>query len=158
MNKVQMERTVQWNIDRDNCIGTKEVELRIFSEEVREFWEATTLVDRVDAYCDAQFVGVGTNFKLGNHDVMDTLITDSLNAMLCFMMLNDFNPTNQEQEDAVFRLLDDCYQEVLLANELKPKEKVNGKIIKGNKWYDPKTNIGFLLDQFFLNKGELSLI
>jgi hypothetical protein len=150
MTVVQHKQTIQWNIDRANTISSLELELKMFHEETREFWEATTLTDRVDAYCDSQFVAVGSDFKIGTNqnETLNTMILDNLNGMLCYMMLNDFKPTDEASETAVFNLLDACYQEVLIANQLKPTERVNGKIIKGDKWYDPKYRIQALVSKF----------
>ena len=63
----QVERTIKWNTDRGNTPDTLNwtLEENMLQEELDEFKEAKTDVDRLDAILDIFFVGIGTLSKMG---------------------------------------------------------------------------------------------
>jgi len=103
----QIERTVQWNIDRGNTPDTLnwELELAMLQEELNELKEAVTTGDTVgifDALMDLKFVLIGSCGKFG------------------------LTPAEQVRG----------FEYVLVANEHKPAVKnAEGKIVKPVDWY-----------------------
>lgn len=64
---LSIESTVEWNQIRGNTPDTFDINLEIamLKEELNEFIEATTDVDRFDALLDLKFVLIGTLSKMG---------------------------------------------------------------------------------------------
>ena len=110
------QRVYEWNRDRQNLEYNAALEHRMLTEELKEYADGVSLIDRVeqvDAICDLIFVALGTLVKMEYQWGFD--VTKAMEA-------------------------------VLDANDDKPKERVNGKIIKGNKWRDPKEKIAELVN------------
>ena len=64
---LSIESTIEWNQTRGNTPDTFDISLEIamLKEELNEFIEATTDVDRFDALLDLKFVLIGTLSKMG---------------------------------------------------------------------------------------------
>ena len=77
----QILRTIQWNTTRGNTPATLDLDLEVnmLKEELQEFIDATTEVDRFDALLDLKFVLLGTLGKMG---LTPDLIIDGYEAVL----------------------------------------------------------------------------
>jgi len=160
MHVKQKERIIKWNKDRDNINLDFDLELKMLSEERREFWLADSLAHKMQEFCDFQFVKVGTDFKIQCH------LHESVNVLLsqdAQMMALDDVQDDYMMYDHLMRLLkyeysdkydldkmiSDCLDIVITANEAKPKKKdSSGKIIKGEKHTDPLKEIEEYLCKF----------
>ena len=164
------ERIIKWNIVRNDLKFDPDLESDMLSEESKEFMEAykkfltesllpafqiKVLVDMIDAYCDYYFVATGTKAKIGmnNHCFKYKEATSLLYLMdnqLGFMynILNDILGNN------TYDILMKSLGYVIEANETKPtKRDEKGKVVKGDKWIDPKDKIEKLLLEKGINNG-----
>ncbi len=55
-----------FNADRNNFKYDKANEIKMYREEVQEFFEAKTIAQRLDALVDCEYVRMGTMLKLAN--------------------------------------------------------------------------------------------
>lgn len=101
-------RVLKWNADRDNLEFNSALEYRMLKEELQEFSDGASALDDVE-------------------------MADAL-ADLTFVVLGSLAKFAHSRNVDGFAIIDT----IIKANESKPKERVNGKIIKGDNWQDPK--------------------
>ena len=160
MHVKQKERIIKWNKDRDNINLDYDLEIKMLTEERREFWLADSLAHKLQEYCDFLFVKVGTEFKL------ECNLFNSINVYLanevCILAINDLiddYPLYHHLSDLinyeykyrldVDKIISDCLNIIIMANEVKPKKKdASGKIIKGENHTDPLKKIEGYLCKF----------
>jgi hypothetical protein len=144
-------RIAKWNYNRNNTHFNKDLELTMLAEEAQEFKDGMTmyfestnelealeaLVEMIDAWADYQFVAQGTFYKyLGSTARFDF---DAIRTQEKYM----FHTLLRLEIDET--LLNEALDYVIIANEAKGTEKVDGKIQKGDTWVDPKFSIQQLL-------------
>lgn len=61
-----------FNQQRNNFEINLENELKMLEEEIKEFYDATTTAERVDAFIDVQYVWEGTLMKLNRNMMVPT--------------------------------------------------------------------------------------
>ena len=108
-------RCKQWNEERDNLDYNPALEARMLDEELKEWKDGVAMLDDIEQLDGIIDLGVVVNGTI---------------TKLCKKLGID-----------PYIAIDI----VLRANEAKPKEKVNGKIVKGDKWVDPKEKLKELL-------------
>ena len=110
-----VEEVQDWNETRDNLRYTSSLEYAMLDEELEEYMEAALIGD-----------------KVGQADALADLLVVATGALykLC------------EGDKYKF---DDVMLAVTAANNLKPEDKVNGKIIKGDKYIAPEPLIESIL-------------
>jgi hypothetical protein len=54
---------LDFNKKRNNFDLVLELEISMLKEEIQEFFDATTLAERIDAYVDTEYVFIGTKMK-----------------------------------------------------------------------------------------------
>ena len=59
-----MKAIYDFNQIRNQFKFSEKLEIEMWEEEKREFYDATTLAERVDAYCDCRYVSIGTSMKM----------------------------------------------------------------------------------------------
>jgi len=64
-DKIVVRRIVNWNFARYEQIMNVALTNELLKEEVREFNEATTPVDTLDALADIVYVAIGAMWKMG---------------------------------------------------------------------------------------------
>ena len=105
-------------------------ELLMIREEIREFWDATTVAERLDAYIDTKYVWLGTQIKASyNTSYIPDELYDGVGRTLRLMedMLID------ELEDDFFKCEQLAEKIVCRVNSHKTNKKdENGKVIKGD--------------------------
>jgi predicted HAD superfamily Cof-like phosphohydrolase len=113
-----IEEVAEWNIVRDNLLYSPSLEYCMLDEELNEYMEAGIAGDEV-AQADA---------------LADILVVAA--GGLTKLCKGDI----------------DKVQDILLivtaANNLKPKDKVNGKIIKGDRYVAPESAIKEILNDY----------
>jgi len=157
-------RILQWNKKRNNLEFNIELESAMLSEEANEFFQADTLVDRLDAYADFVFVGVGSVYKhlatkhkyfVGieqDYDQMN-ILTEWMNTVreqMIELITNEIlmiNPKcTYKDEDIIETILNSSLDIVIDANEKKGTERdSNGKVIKGADYIKPEKTINKML-------------
>ena len=122
----------KFNITRNKLVWSMESELLMLKEEIREFWDAETTAERVDAYIDTQYVWIGTKIKASYNtmvlpDEVLTMVELSLGLMKDYLY--------DELGDKYHQIIASAEKIVCQANELKGKElDVNGKVIKDESY------------------------
>lgn len=101
-------RVAKWNEERDNLTYNSALEYRMLSEELAEYSQGASMLDEIEQI-----------------DAICDLLFVALGTLAKMAHSNGF--------DAY-----EAMEYVLEANEAKPKERVNGKIVKGETWIDPK--------------------
>ena len=154
-------RVRQWNLERNGLHYNALLEKSMLKEEFKEYLEATTLVDRIDAWCDFVFVYLGTVAK---YQYFWSTVTEDTNYTIGYKTYLDrleelesffYSVTNDIVSDlrAEFMcdkeyLFDTCMTFVCDANDKKKADKnSNGKIKKGVDWVDPKEKIRDFLER-----------
>ena len=98
---------------------------RLFDEELKEFLEAETDIEKLDAICDMYYIAIGTTLELGSYGnqfyVIDyykqrTWFNDEL-IMEAFEEVHKSNMSKLENGKAIFR--------------------EDGKILKGKNYFPP---------------------
>lgn len=80
----------QFNKKRNNLELNPKLEIGMLMEEIKEFWDATTVAQRLDALVDTEYVFLGTRIKFSNggtsinRDMRDW-IEDSINLMYIYL-------------------------------------------------------------------------
>ena len=112
-----IEEVAEWNIVRSNLTYSPSLEYSMLDEELNEYMEAGITGDIV-----------------GQADALADILVVAAGALtkLCKGNRNKVN---------------DILLAVTTANNLKPEEKVNGKIIKGDKYIAPEPMIERILDE-----------
>lgn len=137
---------MKWNYLRNNLeLHSSQLESDMFNEEYREwilaikdimdigFPTPELLSELVDAYCDMEFVLLGSKAK-GDFDarkdrILEYVYTTTFDTLTTFRVRSPGVIISKAQEA------------VLQANIAKPLTKTSGKIEKGKDWVDPKIEI-----------------
>lgn len=153
------QRIVDWNHKRNILQFDANLEAQLLNEEVQEFYNAISTLERLHEFCDFLFVAQGTYAKLLTED-MRTLHSMSY-------MMETLDPLNTYIQAAYKQMKTILYDELLAvipsideidrlvaaslacvcdANEAKTAEKnADGKIVKGQNYTPPKEAIRELL-------------
>ncbi len=110
-----VEEVMMWNEDRDNLNYSPSLEYSMLDEELEEYMEAGITDDIV-----------------GQADALIDIIIVATGALYKLL-------------DGNKQKFDDCMLTVTAANNLKPVDKVNGKIVKGDKYIAPEPMIEEIL-------------
>ena len=136
-----------WNKQRNNLECVTSLEEAMLYEELREYFDATELVDKLDAVCDYLFVGVGTTVKgafCGNSFIPQ--FADDLEVIL-----SDFAGRCAGEGmalEAIGPLISDGLSTVIDANAKKLADKLaNGKIAKPEGFVGPEGQLQELIDK-----------
>ncbi|RLA83966.1 MAG: hypothetical protein DRG78_02850 [Epsilonproteobacteria bacterium] len=121
-----LKKVYMFNKARNKFAWDEKLEIKMFQEEIKEFFDAESVAERIDAYVDCEYVIQGTemkaiyndepnpNVKLWNRaeNLMRSIIADELDGL-------SFDIVVERARDIV------C-----ASNELKGKELVEGKVSK----------------------------
>lgn len=136
----------EFNKKRNGFKYDGSLEILMYGEEVREFFDATNLAERFDALVDCQYVRLGTQLKMQrngislwpyNYDVeytMEELIRSELKEQ--FVPFSSFGSTQcSDREDLFSKLLTYSQKIVCKANQIKgSKLDENGKVLKDDAY------------------------
>ena len=117
---------IEFNKKRNEFKYDEQLEIDMWTEEVREFFDATTTAERIDSILDCQYVKIGTMCKLAySGKSMDEL---PYNASVLDLMIN---VCQRELGDNYLRVINKAEEIVCEINALKvSKLDENGKVIK----------------------------
>jgi len=146
---------IQWNIDRNHISFNTDVEMRMLSEELHEYFISINIIDKFDAFLDFQFVAIGTNWKVNNSGIEYPAILDFIDSTGTLLGC-DF----EEQLEQVgfpmnhfFNFINDGLAIVLEYNNKKSAMKdKNGKIVKPVNFVGPEKELEKLFNEY-MNKG-----
>lgn len=138
----------------------------MLSEEASEFFHSKTLVDRLDAYADFVFVGVGTVYKhlasrhkyfIGIQEDFSQVstLTEWMNTVREQMIelisneITTLSPTTIYRDETIIEsILNSTVDIVVDANEKKGFERdENGKVKKGLDYVKPEKTIHNMLKE-----------
>lgn len=158
------QRIVKWNRDRKLIQQGFDpaLELKMLSEEAREFFLAETFEHQLQEYVDFLFVEVGTRAKFFSmkHESASVLAytLPQWDAMEQWIMDTKYEMRDILVSVATVRLynnLDDMIMDslkiVVVANEAKGTKKIDGKVVKNSNHIDPVKKIKEMLDDYKCN-------
>lgn len=147
---------IDWNACRNYLQLDTELEEEMLAEELNEFMVAVSVEDHIDAYLDFLFVFGGTTVKYLSAGVPSEPLNkwwkstrNWAEASIVYMgdMLDEHFQQSGLDERQVQELLVDCMAIVMEANNLKGLDKDNkGKVVKGQEWKDPASQIRELVE------------
>lgn len=127
----------EFNKKRNGLEFKEELEASLLAEEIKEFWDATTTAERLDALVDTEYVWEGTRIKASYNgffiqDYTRSYVDDSISLMHSYL------------QDELGSNFYDCYGNakkiVCNANAIKgSKLDDNGKVKKDDE-YNRKVN------------------
>ena len=145
----QVDKIYKWNFERGNTKFSKDLELKMLTEEFSEYYAADDIVGKLDAIADLLFVYEGTLFKIENNELdFDKDIERYVVYVgqdLFALLLQDFiKEYGFDVEDMRFvkKVILKTLDIVIEANEQKGKEKTkDGKIKKPEGFIKPEERI-----------------
>ena len=118
----------QFNQKRNQLSWVLDTELLMLREEIREFWDAITLAERVDAFIDTRYVWIGTKIK-ASYNTINLPKELHANIEMSLTLMSDY--LMEELGDKYYEIIANAEKIVCQANELKgTKLDDNGKVIK----------------------------
>ena len=163
-------RIIAWNRERNGLKFNIDLESQMLTEEANEFYMAEHLVDKVDAWADFVFVGVGTVAKwlavkvkafedLEDYSQWMETVTDWMDyqrGTMLEMLLEDMAtifPGVRHNTSLFEDILNQALIIVVDANEQKGTEKdENGKVKKPEGFIRPETRLNVLLKKYLGDK------
>ncbi len=134
---------MKFNKERNQLVWNMDNELKMLKEEIKEFWDAETVAQRLDALIDTEFVWIGMQMKASYNTfhIPDELVT-SIRQSLGIM--GDVLAEELGKDMAM------CYHNarkiVCECNAMKGKElDDDGKVIKG-KIRDATKEIALMIE------------
>ena len=150
-----IKHVYDFNQKRNQFEWDQELEKKMYKEECREFFDATTLAERLDAVVDCQYVRLGTELKMAANGIttMPYINRESIMHELIQVELSKkFTPMSVYGENAIQcgtniydKILKKAQKIVCEANELKGLAKSeDGKVLK-DAAYEEKINATVLI-------------
>jgi len=154
----QFYRIFEWNKERNDLKYDKTLESDMFFEEIEEFYAAGSTVDRLDAFLDTLFVGVGSIIKSSrdrtarnfseffeNTTFFDTMVS---------IMFGDLVEKGVSEDD-ILDVIQEGLTEVINANFRKgTKKNAAGKIQKPKDFIGPEKELQRIIDSYVERKKE----
>lgn len=150
-----MIEIIEWNRERNDLAFDPRLEVKMLSEEAREFFTAPNVVERLREYADFMFVWTGTQAKYFARKCVSPLELHSKD----FQELREWAENTKEfMEDVLrgelnyppnfYKILNEALKAVTAANQAKGTEKdAFGKIKKGPNYISPTETIQKLLEE-----------
>jgi len=149
-------KTVKWNQKRNGLHWDTTLERKMLQEEFVEFVDAESFVDRIDAYLDYIFVGIGTETKhlYSGASPEEFSIENEVWGSRYEYMKSLIEPESIGELNKIFRIipynerefLTICYKFILEANETKLEKRADGKIKKPANFVPPEKKIKAFLE------------
>lgn len=136
-----LKEVIEFNRLRNDFKYDTELEQKMFREEVKEFFDAKTTAERVDALIDTMFVKLGTMCKL-SYNGFDADDLPYPHKTVIDMMTN---VVQQELGDNYLRVIKEAERIVCEINALKPITKTEGKVKKQSNLRDATKEIDNVL-------------
>jgi len=141
---------MKFNKERNQLVWNMDNELKMLKEEIKEFWDAETVAQRLDALIDTEFVWIGMQMKASYNTfhIPDELVT-SIRQSLGIM--------GDVLAEELGKDMTMCYHNarkiVCECNAMKGKElDDDGKVIKG-KIRDATKEIALMIESVIAPKS-----
>jgi len=126
-----MKKVYEFNQKRNGFKLDTTLEVAMLKEEIQEFYEATTLAERIDAMVDVRYVYEGTQLKCNyNMEPMDeslTKVIGQFHRLSTTIVAQELGDNSQYLD----KIMDKAWDIVCAANELKLNQlDENGKVVK----------------------------
>ncbi len=142
-----LKHVFEFNQNRNAFEYSADAEIKMYDEEVKEFFDAKTFAEKVDAYIDCQFVRYGTEMKLAANGQstlpyvnQERLMYDILEASFSdkFLTIDHYGQNIACNENQLLAKIIKKAQEIVCkANQLKGYDlDENGKVIKSQAYID----------------------
>lgn len=167
------QRVYEWNRNRGNLEFKFSREIAMLTEEAREFFNSTTLVNRLREWADILFVWCGTKAKYFAHTenangrkfLEDYKQYKNLRLWVSDLLeetgdivrneLKSLTGSRYDADNLINSILAGAFEAVIYANENKGTERdANGKIQKGPNYIAPDKVIKDLIE----NKLKIQLV
>jgi len=159
-----MKNVLNFNIKRNKLAldirpkdeeGTMPLEVKMLKEEIQEFYDATTLAERIDAMIDVRYVYEGTQLKYNyNFMAMDkniTLIVGEFHRYSSTIVAQELGDDSQYLD----KIMDKAWDIVCDCNEQKVLDMdIDGKVMKQADLPDATKLIAELLESLLTDAGE----
>ena len=87
------ERVTNWNSKRYDRKYDHNLSVNLLTEELQEYFDATTLVDQLDALCDMTYVAIGILWKIdADNNTLDFNAEESHNQVARLLTTNTLDP------------------------------------------------------------------
>jgi len=144
----QINAIVDWNKERNEFELNSNLEVNMLREEVVEYFDAETYIDRVDAVCDIIFVAVGTIAKA---TYAFHMAAEGLLAPIDFVLTDFVGRTQVEgiSPEQMMPMLGEALGAVITANQQKGTEKdEDGKVKKPEGFVPPEEAIAEIIEKY----------
>ena len=141
-------RVVDWNIERNELEFRPTLEEEMLAEELAEYWQAKTLIEKLDAILDFAFVAVGTLVKQSKNNADE--IGSGMAANFQIAMTDFISRCKRDglTDAAIRELFHRGFVIVCEANEQKSaQKKENGKIAKPKDFVGPEQKLTELYNE-----------
>ena len=137
-------QVMEFNKERNKLELDMKLELNMLREEIREFWEATTVAERLDAFIDVEYVWIGTQIKASyNTFAIPDELTNSIKQSLGVMgdiLAEELGMHMSECYHKARNIVCDC-------NQMKGKDRdKEGKVIKDSHVRDATKEIALMIE------------
>ena len=143
-----------FNKPRNELVLKIELEGNMLLEEIKEFWDATTIAERLDALVDTEYVWIGTRIKHSYNGMAISVdmirgVEDSIRLMQEYL--------NEELGDNYYECYTEAKKIVCQANEIKgSKLDDDGKVEKSDEYkraVDATKRIALMIEEITKPKG-----
>ena len=134
---------LEFNKKRNEFRYDSELEVKMFNEEVQEFFDATTTAERVDALIDAMYVKLGTMCKL-SYNGLDAEVLPYPHKTTIDIMTNI---VQTELGENYLRVIKEAERIVCEINATKGNRLVDGKVAKVSDIRDATKEIASVIEK-----------
>lgn len=140
-----LKEVYEFNKIRNGFAYDRDLEIEMYGEEVKEFFDSNTTAERLDALVDCSYVRMGTMCKLGYNkmDIGNLPYYKSVESLMVSILVEEMG---QELFDRAIRLAEDIVCE---ANATKTKKKTKGKVSKDKNVPNATEQIDNMLKDLF---------
>lgn len=137
-----LKEVYEFNKEKNGFKYDEALEIKMYKEEVKEFFDANTTSERLDALVDCSYVRMGTMCKLAYNGkgVHDLPYDKSVESLMVSILVEELG---QHMFDKVIRLAEDI---VCNANAGKPNVLIDGKVSKDKNTIDATKQIEEMLE------------
>ncbi len=150
---------ITWNLVRNNLHLDEQLEEDMLSEELNEFFVAESIEEHLDAYADFRYVMEGTTAKFLGNGVPDrdmlawwtrvkTWGQASIDYMDSVIREHFFTTYVNMTDEIVDNILGEVFAVICEANNKKPTDNTDVKVVKGDAWEDPTSNLTDIVQWF----------
>jgi hypothetical protein len=159
-----LQEIVDFNRKNELLNFDVELEIKMLSEEAREFFLADNIVDRMDAVCDFIYVANGSEAKffsmehtnyddlkdgLNKFSTLKIYIDETKKTLMGTIVIELEKRSHEVNEALAYKIINECLHEVIEANKQKlgAKKSSIGKVQKPKGFIPPEDRIRKVLQK-----------